>query len=151
MRRTLILASAAALVLAILGGTMSRAADRYICSPMSGTLVGADGAPAAGVTVRRDWIYDRKTGSDTAVTDGAGQFRFDAVTAPKKGLFSLPSTPVVVQRYFVESGEEAEILYINSRSLDLNHEAGGAAFAVTCDMRKEPGQSEFGWGVCTLN
>ena len=99
MRRLLIIAIVAALGWAIVGGTMSNAAERLICSPMSGTLIGADGTPAAGVTVRREWIYDRKTGSDSVTTDADGRFALGAVEAPRRGLFAGLSTPVVGQRY----------------------------------------------------
>lgn len=149
--RLLIVAAAATLIWAISAATMSQSADRYICSPMQGILTGANGEPAAGIQIRRDWIYDHQSGSDTAMTDQAGRFAFDAVAAPRKGLLSLLSTPVVVQRYYVEGDGETEILYINSRSLDLNHEAGGAEFSVSCDLGKDATQSEFGWGVCSLN
>ena len=152
MRRLLILATLAALSWAIVGGTMSKAAERLICSPMTGILIGPDGAPAAGVTVRRDWIHDRKTGSDRVTTDAEGRFALGAVEAPRRGLFAGLSTPVVVQRYYAESGgTETEFLYINSRSLEPLHETGGAPFSVTCDLSQAPGDTALGWGHCALN
>ena len=119
---------------------------------MSGVLIGADGAPAAGVTVRREWIYNDRSETTRVATDSAGRFGFDAVEAPRKRWFSGLSTPVVVQRYYAETGGgEVEILYINSRSLEPLHETGGATFAVTCDLGKAPSNGPLGWGNCTLN
>ena len=131
---------------------MSNAAEQYICSPMSGVLIGADGAPVAGAAVRREWSYNDTSASDTVRTDDAGRFGFDAVPAPRKRWFSGLSTPVVLQRYYADvGGDEVEILYINSRSLDPLHETGGATFSVTCDLRQEPGNTPLGWGQCQLN
>lgn len=131
---------------------MSKAADRYICSPMQGVLVGADGAPAAGITVRRMWNYNDRTENETVTTDAQGRFAFDGVPAPRKRWFSGLSTPVVLQRYYAAlPGGEEEILYINSGSLDPLHETGGAPFSVTCDLRETPGNGPLGWGYCSLN
>ena len=152
MGRILVMLCAAALLLVTVGGTMSKAAAQYICSPMSGVLIGPAGAPAADVTVRREWSYNDQTATDTVVTDAAGRFGFDAVEAPRKRWFSGLSTPVVLQRYYAEmGGEDVEILYINSRSLDPLHETGGADFDVTCDLRQAPANGPLGWGQCTLN
>ena len=152
MGRVLALVCAAALLWVTVGGTMSKADAQYICSPMSGVLIGPDGAPAAGVAVRREWSYNNKNGTDRVATDSNGAFGFGAVEAPRKGWFSGLSTPVVLQRYYAEfGGQDVEILYISSRSLDPLHETGGAAFAVTCDLRQEPGNTSLGWGQCTLN
>ena len=152
MGRLLALVCAAGLLLMTLGGTMSKAEAQYICSPMSGVLIGPDGAPASGVAVRRDWLHSGKSGSDSVTTDAEGRFALGAVDAPRKRFFSGLSTPVVVQRFYaMMPGEEVEILYINSRSLDPLHETGGAPFSVTCDMRKAPDNGPLGWGNCVLN
>ena len=152
MGRILVMLCAAALLLVTVGGTMSKADAQYICSPMSGVLIGPDGAPAAGITVRREWSYNDRTDTDTVATDGEGRFGFAGVEAPRKRWFSGLSTPVVLQRYYAEmGGEDVEILYINSRSLDPSHETGGARFDVTCDLRQAPGNGPLGWGQCTLN
>ena len=152
MRRILVLMCAAALLWITIGGTMSKADTQYICSPMTGVLIGLDGTPAADVTVRREWSHNSKSAVDRVVTDSAGRFGFDEVEAPRKRWFSGLSTPVVLQRYFAEmDGEDVEVLYINSRSLDLLHETGGAPFSVTCDLRKTPGNGPLGWGQCALN
>lgn len=151
MRTALIIAGLALLLLVGFGGTMSKAEAQYICSPMSGTVMAADGQPAGGASVRREWIYNSKSQSETATTDAGGRFSFDGVPAPRKGWFSGLSTPVVVQRYYVTiGGADTEVLYVNSRSLDLNHETGGAGFDVICDLSQEPGNGPLGWGVCRL-
>ncbi|WP_415920631.1 DUF6795 domain-containing protein [Tateyamaria sp. SN6-1] len=152
MRRLLVIVTAAALLWGLVGGTMSKADAQYICSPMSGVLIGPGGTPVAGATVRREWIYNSKSESDSVTTDAAGRFGFDAVNAPRRGWLSGLSTPVVVQRYYASTGgEETEILYINSRSLEPLHETDGKPFAVTCDLSQSPGNGALGWGVCALN
>ena len=78
MRRVIAILSAAVLALIVVGADMSKADEQVICSPMSGVLIGPDGAPAAGVAVRREWDYNDKSGSDTVQTDSAGRFAFDA-------------------------------------------------------------------------
>ena len=130
---------------------MVKAETRFICSPMNGVLIDADGKPAAGVTIRRKWLYNRKTGNDRVVTDAGGGFSFEGVVGPRKGFFSGLSTPVVAQHYFAELPTgDFEILYISSTSLERLHETGGRDFSITCDLRRDQGHGPFYWGVCSL-
>lgn len=152
MRAILVTAAVAVLLFFAFGGTMSKAETQYICSPMSGTVIGADGAPAAGVTVRRDWRHNKDSGSDQTTTDGSGNFAFDAVPGPRKRWFSGLSTPVIDQRYFATiGGQEVQIMFLTSTSLSPLHETDGKPFNVTCKLGGESRVGNMGRGFCTLN
>ncbi|MEL6915046.1 MAG: DUF6795 domain-containing protein [Pseudomonadota bacterium] len=123
----------------------------YVCSPMQGQLIGADGRPAAGAQVTREYRYQGKQAFDTVTADAEGRFSFDAVET-KPGLFGrVPANIVVIQRYTTDAMGGERFLSISSRSLDLNHETGGAAFDVTCNLGEEPSTANFAKSNCTLN
>lgn len=151
MRLRLVLAvlALAALVWSI-GAPMAKA-EEYVCSPMTGRLVDTGGGAVANVTVRREWNWRGKSGSDTTTTDAEGRFGFDAVPA-KRGLFGrLPAEEAVVQRYFADvAGGPFEFLFVSSRGLDLNSETDGQAFNVRCTVGAEQGFGGVHWGTCTL-
>ncbi len=131
---------------------MSKNPVQYVASPMQGVLIGADGAPAANVPVRRTWAWAGKRGEDRATTDGNGTFSFGAVEA-KRGFWGrLPSEDAIRQAFFANTGgEEVQFMSLTPRVGDLNHESDGAPFSVTCDLRKTPGHGGFWFGTCTLN
>jgi len=126
-------------------------ADEYLCSPMSGQLVHADGTPMAEIPVRRHWYWRGKRGTDRVVTDDEGRFAFNGV-APRRGVFAMiPAREAVTQDYFAELPEgDFQFLYLTTRGLTLNAETEGRPFNVRCLVGVEPYADDIHFGTCTL-
>ena len=140
--------------LALAGLTMGTAMARgeeFVCSPMQGQLVTADGVPVAGVDVRREWYWRGKSGETVARTDEEGRFAMAAVH-PKRGLFGLlPAEETASQYYFAQLPEgEFEFLNVTHHGLQENGETKGRPFRVQCRMGVKPGKDDVEWGTCTL-
>ncbi|EBA07558.1 hypothetical protein SSE37_22205 [Sagittula stellata E-37] len=140
----------AALILIDAETAMARA-DEYLCSPMSGQLVDADGAPVPDTPVRRAWYWRGKRGEDSTVTDDSGHFSFGAVP-PKRGLFEMiPAREAVTQDFYADLPDGAfQFLYLSTRGLTLNAETDGRPFNVRCAIGVEPHADDIHFGTCTL-
>ena len=132
------------------GADMARA-EEYLCSPMSGQLVHADGSPVPDAAVRRQWYWRGKRGEDTTTTDAEGRFAFEAVT-PRRGLFSwIPAREAVTQDYYVDLPDGPfQFLYLTTRGLGLNAETKGRPFNVRCVAEGAPYADDVHFGTCTL-
>lgn len=144
----------AAILLAVglvLIGTMMAKSEEFICSPMTGQLVTADGGPAGGVSITREWFAGGKSGRDTAKTDAEGRFAFAAVH-PKRSLLSwLPGEKAVRQVFSADLDTgRFEFLDVHSRGYGRNAETGGKDFNMRCRIGVTPGKGDVGWGTCTL-
>jgi hypothetical protein len=139
-----------AAIFSMTGAAMAKS-DEYVCSPMTGQLIFADGAPAAGVPVQRQWFWRGKSGSDQVSTDSEGRFAFDAV-APKRGLFGLLPAEEAVRQIFTADlpGGAFDFIDVHTSGLDRNAETKGRPFNVRCRADAEPGAADVGWGTCEL-
>lgn len=126
-------------------------AEEYLCSPMQGQLVDAEGAPVTDTAVRRHWFWRGKRGEDRTTTDSEGRFHFDAV-APKRGLFGrIPVREAVTQDFFAEMpGGDFQFLYVTTRGLALNAETDGKPFNIRCVTGVEAYADDIHFGTCTL-
>ncbi len=125
--------------------------DEYVCSPMAGHLVRADGTPVVDTEIRREWSWRGKRGQDTARTEADGRFSFGGVLA-RRGFFGhLPAEEAVSQKFYAELADGPfEFLYIPGSGLELNWETAGQPFELRCVVGVEPGPDGFHWGTCTL-
>lgn len=135
----------------ILVGTDMAKSDEYVCSPMTAQLRHANGEPATGISVRREWFWRGKSGVHNTTTDGEGRFSFPAV-APRRGLFGFLPAEEAVRQIFTASlsSGEFEFLDIHTSGLALNAETQGRVFDLICKVGVEPGKADVGWGTCSF-
>jgi hypothetical protein len=126
--------------------------DLILASPVSGVLQGADGAPIAGATVERAWLWGKEEGKDSAVTGPDGAFSFDQVTG-RKSFFGrlLPSQANISQTFTAAAGADAPrlLMQVYKSNYDLHGERNGSPLSIVCDYEAEPGgDGTFFFGTC---
>ncbi|WP_126979647.1 DUF6795 domain-containing protein [Frigidibacter oleivorans] len=142
---------AVAMALLVLGGGRAAMAEMVLCSQFEGRLVRADGSPAAGIPVRRDWRWSfrDRTGSDSVTTDAEGRFRFDEVRGRSMLGGLLPHEPRILQTVTAGSGGDETILW---RSQKANYapwgEFGGSPRRLICTYGATPDYDGPAYGTC---
>lgn len=143
----------------ILGSPMAFARTLTLFSEVSGVVV-RDGQPVPGAEVERRYIWHWKdqTGSDKAVTDANGQFRFPAVTGSSFFGALIPHEPVVQQTIVIRSGgSEFQAWKYTKHNYDADGEFPGHRLRLRCDLAHESSyhliddKAKLGYqGLCTL-
>ncbi len=133
------------------GGGMAMAKPLVLCSAFEGRLVDADGRPAAGYRVTRNWTWawTGKTGSDSTETDAEGRFHLPEVTGRSLTAGLLPHQPLIRQR-ITAAGPEAETLIweADKPNYDRDGELRGRPIRAVCRVGVEPDGSGLFHGTC---
>lgn len=135
------------------GGTMALGKTLTIASAMRGQLVDGTGAPAAGVTVQRQWSYSDNSGSDTVTTDADGRFAFDVVEKKSFWAGLIAHNPVIDQQFTHDGNGAAQLfLHVFKRDYAPNGERDGAPLNVVCrtDTDAAPGPDGLFLSTCRL-
>lgn len=121
------------------GASMAVGKTITLASAMTGQMVDASGAPAAGVTVVRTWRMNDKQGEARAVTDAQGRFAFPAVEQRSFFAAILPGTPVIDQQFTHDrDGSPAMFLRLTKLSFAPDAELEGRPLNVVCRVDAEP-------------
>lgn len=129
-------------------------AKLVLFSAVEGTIT-HNGAPVAGATVSREflWSMKRETGTDSTVTDAAGHFSLPEIT--RRSLMAMfPHEPVVRQTITVQvDGASYKAWVYFKRNYDDNGELR-RPIRLLCRLETEPASrpASYGevFGVCDL-
>ena len=95
-----------------------------------------DGKPLTGVTVTRQWDWNKRR-SDEGITNDQGMVSFPAVFESSVSRL-LPTELVIGQQISVNINDEESVVWTNGkREPEENSEYGGKAFDVICDVNNE--------------
>jgi hypothetical protein len=143
--------------LALAGGeaAMAFGGGLVLASATEGRLVDGEGAPAAGVTLRRRWSWGwtGAEGEDRAETDAEGRFRFPEVTGSSLTARIMPHEPSVRVEIEAERGEGGPLTLLSYQKATYaagwEAEAAGLSdFRVVCRIDAEPSDDGLFWGTC---
>jgi len=120
-----------------------------------------DGKPVAGAEVERRYIWHWKDqkGSDKALTDAKGEFKFPAITGSTFLGSLIPHEPVVQQSIVIRySGSEIHAWKYTKHNYEANGEFPGRKLRMRCDLNGQPtyhlvdDKAKLGYhGICILD
>ncbi len=144
----LALLGAAALWLAMQGTAM---ATMVIFSAVSGQVL-QDGKPVAGAVVEREfrWAWKQENGTDTALTDAQGGFRFPAIERSSLMGSLLPHQPNVRQTILIKHGGKTHKAWMFDKKNYRAEGEIGRPIVMTCRLESEPTHHGDVYGICEL-
>ncbi|MEM6487230.1 MAG: DUF6795 domain-containing protein [Pseudomonadota bacterium] len=158
MERWLARGAAVLLVLAVSFGVITAggpamAKEIVLFSAVDGRLVHADGSPATGVRISRNWRRGSREAGDEATTDGTGRFAFPEI-AETPGFFAslLPGSEPTVQRMTAHAESGDVLLWQAIKNSPERHaELEGKPTKIVCRVDAEPGDGGLYWGTCVAD
>lgn len=136
------------LLLATQGTAMAK---MVMFSAVSGKVL-QDGKPVAGAQVEREfrWSWKSETGSDSAVTNVAGEFRLPVIERSSFMGSVMPHEPLVRQTILIKHGGKTHKAWMYDKgNYKLDGELG-KPIVMTCRLEKEPTHTGDVFGICEL-
>lgn len=113
---------------------------RILFSEVRGTVL-KDGLPMSGVALRRSfiWCWGKEKGTDQAVTNSAGQFRFPQISRESVSA-SIPHEPLIGQFICIDYEGQAYVVWeAFKRDYAVNGELDGTPIRLDCELAREKG------------
>lgn len=109
------------------------------------------GKPVAGATIERSykWMWNDKTGNDTATTDATGAFSLPVIWGHSLFGGLLPHEPFVRQTILINyAGKSYQAWLFNKRGYAENDELNGRPISLVCRLESEPARHGEVFGIC---
>jgi hypothetical protein len=123
-----------------------------IFSAVQGVVLN-NGKPVSGATVERkfNWVWNKETGVDQAVTNAGGEFSLPAVFRQSFLGSLLPHQPFIEQTLLIKhDGREYKAWMFDKMDYEENSESGAKPMSVLCRLESEPSRKGGYFGICEL-